>query len=939
MLARLWWKDARQFWPIWLFLGLVAVGAQWALTQLMGPEVRTGMLGAVALGWASLYGCAVAAAAVAGERESRTLALLDAMGLDRPQFWRGKASFAAVSTLMFGALLFALSALGTKRWETDGVGLALVVAGGAAVLLEVLGWGLLWSSATRNPLVAAILTVCSLLVVPLFTLDRDSGPRGLVSAAPWRLGVAAATAAASYALVVRDRPGRAARRRRRVRAGNEVESARARGAWWRPALRSLVWQSVREGRPVWLRLAALYFGLCAVVGLVDSVRNVHGLALALSWPIGIVAGVNAYGAETRARTHRFLAHHGARPGLVWLVKAGVCVLGLMLLWVPTLVLAPLAERVQGYQDMATPPGAVVIALAFATSAGVGALCGMTIRRGITAVLVAAVVLVMGTFLGLMLSSQRMAPAWGLGVVPVACVFVSWAWSADWLFERPGTGRWVRLALLLVCTGGLVFSIYTAHRALAVPLIDPMVVGRFARPASPESVENAAVLYAKASRLRTLPSDRDAEALAILRRAASVPSCRFTGEEQATLFSPLSLEETNPPVGLLVNAARKSLSRGELGPAWEDLMATFRAVRHLTHGTPLVPFVRALLHEHDALALAIEWAGDPKQDPERLAAALQAYQALPPMPTAAETIATEARLTERTLNLPGGALAEYLSGRAVGSDQSYAARAEFWARLWTTPWEMVRARRACRLLFAGEAELAALEPSERPGPDLGGEGWTAFLLRDASGHGMPRLVVMGSELHQIHQSTPLARELVANFADVIRRSDRNEVYRRALAQVLALRRWQLRHDGKLPTTLDALTTPGGGLARLPKDPYNAGPFHFEPSEGQQIWPLYSLRRPDGESNGPQMQPTAGARLLYSVGSDRVDNRAYVNEPEAGGSGSGDIIFPLPDKPGAVPPPPRNVPDLGGPPMGGAAMGGMLTPALPDPPVTSPPDDPR
>ena len=50
--------------------------------------------------------------------------------------------------------------------------------------------------------------------------------------------------------------------------------------------------------------------------------------------VALVAGASALGLENRASTRRFLVHHGARPGLVWLVKisvwvAGVAVIGVL----------------------------------------------------------------------------------------------------------------------------------------------------------------------------------------------------------------------------------------------------------------------------------------------------------------------------------------------------------------------------------------------------------------------------------------------------------------------------------------------------------------------------------------------------------------------------------------------------------------------------------
>ena len=40
MYARLWWKDARQFWPIWVVLLLAAAATQWLMLIFVGRQVR-----------------------------------------------------------------------------------------------------------------------------------------------------------------------------------------------------------------------------------------------------------------------------------------------------------------------------------------------------------------------------------------------------------------------------------------------------------------------------------------------------------------------------------------------------------------------------------------------------------------------------------------------------------------------------------------------------------------------------------------------------------------------------------------------------------------------------------------------------------------------------------------------------------------------------------
>src|SRR5262249_933654 len=119
MYMRLWWKDARQFWPVWVFLVLAASVTQAVVLHYGGPEARQGAFPLVALGWTCLYAFAVGAAAFAGGRENGPLGFLDFLPASRRVVWAGKVSFALGSTLALAATLLAIAALGTDRWWTQ----------------------------------------------------------------------------------------------------------------------------------------------------------------------------------------------------------------------------------------------------------------------------------------------------------------------------------------------------------------------------------------------------------------------------------------------------------------------------------------------------------------------------------------------------------------------------------------------------------------------------------------------------------------------------------------------------------------------------------------------------------------------------------------------------------------------------------------------------
>ena len=89
MVARLWWKDARQFWPIWTLVAAVALAVQGLALHYDYAEAGWAEW-PWRLSWTCLYACAVAAAAFAGERENKTLSLLDALPVERWRLWLAK---------------------------------------------------------------------------------------------------------------------------------------------------------------------------------------------------------------------------------------------------------------------------------------------------------------------------------------------------------------------------------------------------------------------------------------------------------------------------------------------------------------------------------------------------------------------------------------------------------------------------------------------------------------------------------------------------------------------------------------------------------------------------------------------------------------------------------------------------------------------------------
>jgi hypothetical protein len=210
--------------------------------------------------------------------------------------------------------------------------------------------------------------------------------------------------------------------------------------------------------------------------------------------------------------------------------------------------------------------------------------------------------------------------------------------------------------------------------------------------------------------------------------------------------------------------------------------------------------------------------------------------------------------------------------------------------------------------------ADLDPWLRPQREQGSRFWTTPLL----------------------ESSPLAQQLYPNVEALRLMSDDNEVARRALVQILALRSWQLAHEGRFPEKLEDLIP--GELDQLPVDPYVNRPFRYIWSSGQSLMPLGWIG-PAGVTEWNEVRPMNGRRLLYSVGVDQRDDGA--RESYGVNSQSNDIVFPLPPSPDAPPlspdaplsPKPEAGGDLPGapgePPLCSSAALRALDPSAPRP----------
>ncbi len=576
--------------------------------------------------------------------------------------------------------------------------------------------------------------------------------------------------------------------------------------------RALTWQTLQEGRST--RRILLVPTVLAPLMLIAGHVGFPWFTL-VSTVVALTAGVSVFNLENRARTHRFLAYHGARPGLVWLIKLAIWSIGLATVWgvlMALVIFFDVPGRPQALGEWI--PLVLPLPLGFAA----GQLCGMAIQRGITAWVAALIVTLALAVPGAALVAGLMLPVMGLlAVAPIAMLAVSWAWSDDWLFDRPAPGRWLRLGSILTGMFVALSGGYVGSRAWGVPDASPIprplawIVGPPPR-LTPD--QDAARLYRTAGgQLFGLAAatpeslDQHRDALELIRRAAARPDCWFTDPERITTSSRLDLTLMEPARRLGRRrpsaSARDRQQRGDLAGAWNDIVVLIRMAHHLGEGAAIRQTVKAIAIEKRALDLAMEWAIAPGQTPERLRAALATYRDLPRVSVPSEVVRAEAQLVERSLDHLDEALINLLNESSDLSTVGRAVQSKVWSTVVSLPWERTRARRTARRLFDAADHDAVLEPWRGPRNTTPMGDWK------------------DPELDYELKSTPLLKVLLPTIGAYLDTDTRNVVARRALVQVLAIRAWQLRHDGRFPDRLDELVPEE--LPSLPVDPYSGKPF--------------------------------------------------------------------------------------------------------------------
>ncbi len=233
----------------------------------------------------------------------------------------------------------------------------------------------------------------------------------------------------------------------------------------------------------------------------------------------------------------------------------------------------------------------------------------------------------------------------------------------------------------------------------------------------------------------------------------------------------------------------------------------------------------------------------------------------PTPQKAAEEARFAGIAPAELGSYGRAAVSWIEGDYLTVRPSFSTREAVYAYRMTIYWKEERSH----LMFKESERIDAAFTQAEPGVSLSAR-----------------------EVFDLRVSTPLANWLVP--AEQIQQThDTVEVERRALIQSLALRSWQLKHDGRYPEKLTDLVP--DELDRLPADPYRNAtePFRYI------RWREQSGNARD--ASRPAMSPFATSRkgrfggpLLYSVGVNGRDDGG--SQAFDGTAKSEDLVFPLP-----------------------------------------------
>jgi hypothetical protein len=325
MILTVTWKEYREQRTVWFFMALMATILV-VLVTVVYPSLNNGVqpgdtrlhLLIATAGCVLTYGVVCGAMLLAGERESSTLAFLDALTGQRMPVWGAKlipGMLLCLSQALFVGVLAAVACPADVDHSAM-MGHSLVNLEGwvfpfalPVLALDAFVWGLAASALCQNVLAAAGLAAMSwllgwLLLLPCWTLNSlvvVMGGRIVLD-----IAVLFLSAMAFCQSQTAERPEAVASVPRRVKM------TRSPSSW-----HVLVWLPLRQGWAMLLIMAvlALFFGL-----VLPTAGPLYWFGITII--VAVLCGTSTFGGEQSDLASRFLGNQRFPMGQVWGAKTG-----------------------------------------------------------------------------------------------------------------------------------------------------------------------------------------------------------------------------------------------------------------------------------------------------------------------------------------------------------------------------------------------------------------------------------------------------------------------------------------------------------------------------------------------------------------------------------------------------------------------------------------
>jgi hypothetical protein len=613
---RVFWKEFRLQWPLWLAMAALTVLAQFAVIAYESFQLHSvALLYLIAVALPSLYALGCGATLFAGEHEADTFEFQRSLPVHPLSVFVGKIAFALVSvaalwgfTMGAGYLWSRNIGMSIEDWKPNAW--QFMVWGTFGFFgVETLLWAVFFSILTKRVLPAAVFGVATASVIAhsTATLSMHISTEPYVAALPWR-GIAVLVLLFSDVWLAtrwfRERRQRSVSPNQAVIDWTGVTrpvefSKHLCGPSRTATFFRLVWQHWRQSRWMTIAIVALLIPLTGLLTMWlaqefwshDWFFDLRAgrifpqgdqlLFCMRAFPVLAIPpllGIITFLADQRRNSYRFLADRGVAPKYVWLsrqlVTLGIpaslfilLLLGFLLLIAACLPTAArsdfwrgtrIAEAYAGVYGygclMFGVFGYVILGIA------VGQLCSMFLRSVVLAALFSLLITgILATWCVLMLFWQ-VNWLWSILPILVAPLLATRLRTADWLAERNSLGSWLRPGLALLAPAVALLIVVPLYRVHQIPFVDPgFSPEELTRPITAED-QATFDMYRQAYRA-LMPMRRDGFSLRELESLALTSLERPWVDANSEAVE-AALKASQRPIGNLADS-RSLPSKGEL----------------------------------------------------------------------------------------------------------------------------------------------------------------------------------------------------------------------------------------------------------------------------------------------------------------------------------------------------------------------------------------